>query len=321
MAEPLNATFFAFKKRERGGVLIGASITFVVLAVVLYAALMALVWVALGQNPFEMSQLAAQAQANPEAIQQMMSPGNVAILVLIYLVFMFAFCVLFAAYEAACLRWMIRGETKGLFGLALDEDTWRVYGIYWVWFIGFIVGGLAFLLFTAILGGTIAVTAGANSPVMLVLPLLFFIVPIYVSTRLAPAAATAVAERRFAFFDAWTTSRDRFWALFGAFFLLWLVYMIIACGISVAWLSWAVGPRLVEIFTAGGSDPTAVSIALNQAIADAMMAPGGMLVYIGVTVVSYLIALFFYVALFGVNARAAQAALEEGKISPDATPD
>jgi len=321
MAEPLNATFFAFKKRERGGVLIGASITFVVLAVVLYAGLMALVWVALGQNPFEMSQLAAQAQANPEAIQQMMSPGNVALLVLIYLVFTFAFCVLFAAYEAACLRWMIRGETKGLFGLALDEDTWRVYGIYWVWFIGFIVGGLAFLLFTAILGGTIAVTAGANSPVMLVLPLLFFIVPIYVSTRLAPAAATALAERRFAFFDAWTTSRGRFWALFGAFFLLWLVYMIIACGISVAWLSWAVGPRLVEIFTAGGSDPTAVSIALNQAIADAMTAPGGMLVYIGVTVVSYLIALFFYVALFGVNARVAQAALEEGKISPDATPD
>lgn len=317
MAEPLNATFFAFKKRERGGVLTGASIAFAVLAIVLYAALLGFIWFALGQNPLEMSQMAAQAQADPEAIQQMMSPGNIAIMVLVYLIFTFAICVLFAAYEAACLRWMIRGETKGFFGLALDDDTWRVYGIYWVWFVGFIIGAIAFLIIMGILGATIAATAGADSPVMLILPLLFFIVPIYLCTRLAPAAATAIAERRFAFFDAWSTSSDRFWALFGAFFLLWLIYMLLVCGITVAWLSWAVGPRLAEIF-AGGSDPTAASIAINQATMDAMSAPAGMLIYAGVTMATWIIAIMFYIALFGVNARAAVAALEEGKITPEA---
>lgn len=317
MAEPLNATFFAFKKRERGGVLTGASIAFAVLAIVLYAALLGFIWFALGQNPLEMSQMAAQAQADPEAIQQMMSPGNIAIMVLVYLIFTFAICVLFAAYEAACLRWMIRGETKGFFGLALDDDTWRVYGIYWVWFVGFIIGAIAFLIIMGILGATIAATAGADSPVMLILPLLFFIVPIYLCTRLAPAAATAIAERRFAFFDAWSTSSDRFWALFGAFFLLWLIYMLLVCGITVAWLSWAVGPRLAEIF-AGGSDPTAASIAINQATMDAMSAPGGMLIYAGVSMATWIIAIMFYIALFGVNARAAVAALEEGKITPEA---
>lgn len=317
MAEPLNATFFAFKKRERGGVLTGASIAFAVLAIVLYAALLGFIWFALGQNPLEMSQMAAQAQADPEAIQQLMSPGNIAIMVLVYLIFTFAICVLFAAYEAACLRWMIRGETKGFFGLALDDDTWRVYGIYWVWFVGFIIGAIAFLIIMGILGATIAATAGADSPVMLILPLLFFIVPIYLCTRLAPAAATAIAERRFAFFDAWSTSSDRFWALFGAFFLLWLIYMLLVCGITVAWLSWAVGPRLAEIF-AGGSDPTAASIAINQATMDAMSAPGGMLIYAGVSMATWIIAIMFYIALFGVNARAAVAALEEGKITPEA---
>jgi len=317
MAEPLNATFFAFKKRERGGVLTGASIAFAVLAIVLYAALLGFIWFALGQNPLEMSQMAAQAQADPEAIQQMMSPGNIAIMVLVYLIFTFAICVLFAAYEAACLRWMIRGETKGFFGLALDDDTWRVYGIYWVWFVGFIIGAIAFLIIMGILGATIAATAGADSPVMLILPLLFFIVPIYLCTLLAPAAATAIAERRFAFFDAWSTSSDRFWALFGAFFLLWLIYMLLVCGITVAWLSWAVGPRLAEIF-AGGSDPTAASIAINQATMDAMSAPGGMLIYAGVSMATWIIAIMFYIALFGVNARAAVAALEEGKITPEA---
>jgi len=319
MAEPLNATFFAFKKRERGGVLIGASIAFVVLAVALYAALAGLVWLVLGQSPIEMSQMATQAQVDPAAVQSMMTPGNVALLVLLYLVFVFVLCVLFAAYEAACLRWMIRGETKGLFGLALDDDTWRIYGIYWVWFLLIMLGSIAFLIVMAILGGVIASTAGADSPVMFVLPLLFFIVPIYFSTRLAPAAATAVAERRFAFFDAWTTSSDRFWALFGAFFLLWLVYILLTCALSLGWLSWAVGPRLMEIFAAS-SDPAAMSIAINQATMEAMTAPGGMLIYLGVSAVTWIIAIIFYVALFGVNARAAQAALEEGKISVDAEP-
>ena len=32
MAEPLNATFFAFRKRERGGVLLRATLAYVVIA-------------------------------------------------------------------------------------------------------------------------------------------------------------------------------------------------------------------------------------------------------------------------------------------------
>ena len=39
--QALNATFFAFRKRERGGVLVGASIAFVVLAVLLGGAFIA----------------------------------------------------------------------------------------------------------------------------------------------------------------------------------------------------------------------------------------------------------------------------------------
>jgi hypothetical protein len=36
MANPLNATFYAFKKRERGGVLIGATLTYAVVMIVLF---------------------------------------------------------------------------------------------------------------------------------------------------------------------------------------------------------------------------------------------------------------------------------------------
>src|SRR5262249_47612508 len=50
------------------------------------------------------------------------------------LLLMIPLFILLAAYEAACLRWMIRGEAPGLCGLTLDADVWRVYGVYWCWF-------------------------------------------------------------------------------------------------------------------------------------------------------------------------------------------
>lgn len=31
-----------------------------------------------------------------------------------------------AAFEAACLRWLVRGQTSGLFGFSFGKDTWNV---------------------------------------------------------------------------------------------------------------------------------------------------------------------------------------------------
>ncbi len=48
MAGPLKATFFAFRKRERSGVLLGATIAFVIGLAVLLGAFVALFWSSLG---------------------------------------------------------------------------------------------------------------------------------------------------------------------------------------------------------------------------------------------------------------------------------
>jgi hypothetical protein len=73
------------------------------------------------------SQAAMAGQTDPDVIAQMMSPAALGGVMLIYLVFLFAFFVLTAAFEAACLRWLIRGESGGGFlGLQLGADTWRV---------------------------------------------------------------------------------------------------------------------------------------------------------------------------------------------------
>lgn len=307
MAEPLKATFFAFRKREQNGVLLKTSIAFVVILIALYAVFAGIVWAIFGSS----GDLAGLLQDDPEAIAAIMSPGNIAWSMLGYLILLFSLFILLAAFEAGCLRWMVRGETKGLFGLALDDDTWRVYGIYWVWFLAFFLGFIAISVFAGLFRAMVG-----DSPLIIAVPILAVLTPIVLGVRLAPAAATAIAERRFAFFDAWKVSHDRFWALFGSFLLLWLIYLLLACAISGGWMYWALGPHLADIMAAR-DDPMAMSMAVNEAIEAALSAPGALAVYIGIQLVSLLIAMVFYVTLFGVNARAAVAALEEGKIEPE----
>jgi hypothetical protein len=316
MAEPLNATFFAFRKRE-GALLVGASIMFSALFLLLLGAYLAISVMLTGQNLGDLMRVISDAESNPSAVEGVFSPSALIGLVLALLAFVFLVCILAASYEAACLRWLIRGEKKGVFGLSLDADTWRVYGIYWVWLIFGVVGLIAFFVFMAVVGAMLGALLGDAA--VFVLPALFFVMPIYFTVRLAPAAATAVATRRFVFFEAWSVSSDRFWALFGAFFLLWLIFTILSTALTLGLLAWGLGgDGLQRLFAQAATDPSAFSAAADRAQLDLMMGASTTLGFWAVQFVSYLLSIVFYVALFGVNARAAQAALEEGKIEQEA---
>jgi hypothetical protein len=216
MAEPLNATFFAFRKRERGGVLMRASLAFVIAALVLYAAFIAVFWTQLAPIISWYADLIATmagGQYDPNAMAGMTLPAGIGFVALGAIVWLFFFCVLFAAYEAACLKWMIHGETGGFMGLSLGADTWRVYGTYWLWFllyIGFsIVMGILLGVFMMVFAAN-ALGGGADpSSVLLALPVYYVVqygLMIYFGVRFAPAAATSVARRKFSFFQAWTVT-------------------------------------------------------------------------------------------------------------------
>ncbi len=321
--QPLRATFFAFQKRERGGVLTSASIAFIVGAIILYVVFLGGLFLVAGINPFELGALAMQAETDPAALERLGSPSTIAGILLLYLVFIFVICVWFAAYEAACLRWMIKGEQKGPFGFSLDADTWRVYGTYWAWLIFVVLGLIALMIILGVLSAVLGVLLGQNGATsgatagLAMLPLIAVLVPIYFATRFAPAAAASVAQGRFKFFDAWKVSKGRFWALFGAFFLLWLVYIVVAIGLTCGWLAFTLGPSAAEIMSQS-SDPATMSLAINQAMMDALGTPMGIATYIAVQLLTMAVALIFYVSMFGINARAAQAALEEGKLTPAA---
>lgn len=317
--QPLNATFFAFRKRERGGVLLGATIAYAIIAIIAAGAFLALNARAFADYMAWTMSLGQQGEVDPNnPFAAMSPPQSVMALGGWYFLFLIFFYLLLAAYEAACLRWMIRGETKGLFGLALDGDTWRVYFTYWVWFLLLIA--FYIVVGVVVVGAVVGASAGAQGspdalaamgPAAILIVLAVCLLVIYFGVRLAPAAATSVAKRRFAFFDAWTVTKGRFWALLGAFVLLWLMYFVgvmVLSGVA----GFAMGTGMMSQMQTG-AEPASPEDAMALFASPSVWIP--LVICYGLMIVG---AFVFYVALFGINARAALAAIEEGKIAPAA---
>jgi hypothetical protein len=134
---------------------------------------------------------------------------------------------------------------------------------------------------------------------------------LWIGVRLAPAAATSIARKRFAFFDAWKVSKGRFWALLGAFLLLYIMMMV------AFFILYAVGAGAVVVglmSQMGAMNETATP---EQVLA--LFAQPQVLIPLALLWLAMLAGYFVWkVAVFGVNARAASLALEEGRITAEA---
>lgn len=220
---------------------------------------------------------------------------------------------------------MIRGEKSGPLNLYFGADMWRVYATYWVWFLFFVCSAIAFGIVMFVLGLTAGAAGGKDNAALAGLVVLigcvaWFVAWIYVAVRLAPAAAASIGAGHFAPLKAWNVSRERFWALFGSFLLLFVIYVVAAIVVGAI----AMGPFYAAIFsgvdwTQANSDPTAFSESYQAASMAAMQKllsnPTTWALYFGGQIVAWVVALVFYVLLYGVNARAVQAALAEGKLA------
>ena len=119
------------------------------------------------------------------------------------LLLMLVYGVLFASYEAACQRWMVRGERGGFFGLTLGADTWRVWFGYWIWFFLMIGFSMLTVVVTTMVGGGAVFAMTGQSDGNVGLAILFVILVcfallglwIWVAVRLAPGAATSARPR------------------------------------------------------------------------------------------------------------------------------
>ncbi|MEZ5995927.1 MAG: hypothetical protein R3C25_09235 [Hyphomonadaceae bacterium] len=322
--QALNATFFAFAKRDRGGVLAGATVAFAIAAAVLVAVFAALFWSSLlPLISWYGEVIRASATNDTAAIENLGFPAQFFGFFGGLLLWLFPFYILCAAYEAACLRWMIHGETEGFMGLSLAAPTWRVWGCYWMWFLLNMAFSIVMSIVMMAVMGALAVGSGGNASVtVMALPFFYLLqygLMIYFGVRFAPAAATTIARRRFSFFDAWAVTKDRFWALFGSFLLLYVGYMLVSLLLVAGWFVSVLGSSAPDL--GAMQDPAQFSEALTEILGNylrSFMQPRNWIIIGVLQVLGLIAATVFYVAMYGVNARAALAALEEGKIKPAA---
>jgi hypothetical protein len=175
-----------------------------------------------------------------------------------------------------------------------------------------------------VLGAIGAAVGGKDNPGPAVLVVFagciaWFVAWIFVAVRLAPASGASIGAGHFAPLKAWSVSRGRFWALFGAFLLIFLIYLA-AC-IIVG--SVTMGAYFATVFngvdwTKMSSDPAGWSQAYQSAVLEGMRkmwsSPATIALYVGGQIVFYVLALTIYVLCYGVNARAVRVALDEGKL-------
>lgn len=317
MAAPLNATFFTLSPRPRAA-LVPATVAAMAILALIIGAFVAINW-GFFASMFELLQT-QQEPSEEEAFRMM---GGVFGVLGTALLLLIPAYILLASYEAACLRWMIRGETPGFFGLTLDADTWRVYGVYWAWFVGHMVVGMALsiVMMPVMMMSMGDLMSNPDPNAMLSfqlrtqIPLMLAqnVVLIFLGVRLSPAAATSVARRRFSFFEAWTVTSGRFWPLLGAWVVLWLIFAVIYTAVFAA----AYGTVLLEIAPLVWQSATSPTMEGIEDLSEIFMSPR-MIWSVAAGYGGGIIAAFLYALMsFGVNARTAMAALEEGKITED----
>ncbi|MGQ0531298.1 MAG: hypothetical protein ACT4OF_01230 [Caulobacteraceae bacterium] len=314
---PLEATLHAFKKRNRRFVLTGAAIAYYVLVLLVGAAFLALTWgqwrQVIAWYMGILGSISSGGEPGPPPQQVILS------LAPYYLAGIPIGLLLFAAFEAACLRWLVRGEAGGgLFGLRLDADTWRVFGVYWLWIAYFLCVVIAIAVFYGLLaafgalGGAarfIAILIGALAPIGIVALL------IWGGVLFAPAAATSIGRRKLTFLSARRVSAPRYWPLLTSFFLVIVGYLIASTIVSTILqipINAAMAP-VMQAMLSGGDGAEALRL-----MQDVLLTPLMVTLLVVSVLISFVLATVYYIALFGVNARAFEAAAQAGDVTPSA---
>ncbi|WP_022696629.1 hypothetical protein [Euryhalocaulis caribicus] len=144
--------------------------------------------------------------------------------------------------QGAILRPLTReGGNGGNLGLKIGMDELRLFLLSLLFAAGLMAIYLAIFIVGMVLGlaagliGQATETGGVLSIAAIILVTISALCALlYFSVRLSPIFAAAVGERRFAIAEAWRMTRGRFWEIFGAYVLAFLLTIAFAFAIWIA---------------------------------------------------------------------------------------
>lgn len=198
-------------------------------------------WQSLAEWFLAVQQLENNSNPVPEEVFALMFGGLGKLMPLILVASLLGW-VVWAVFEVASQKRYLFGETFSL-GFGGDELRMMVVGLLWGLMsavIFLIPGILIFSAFGILMGtgvdGMDDRTAGRFIAFFFSgfgLMLLFFLLYVFIATRLSPCFALTVKEKGIRFLDAWTVSRGRFWPILGAYVIIAIVVSILSQAVSM----------------------------------------------------------------------------------------
>lgn len=165
---------------------------------------------------------------------------------------------------AALYRSMVFGASEGwVLGLKIGMDEVRVFAVSFVCSLALMAPYLACMFAAALVGGIVMAITRSPAGMFAGAPLYLASVPlmIWVGIRLCEAVPASVGEKRFVIFESWSMTKGRFWSLFLAYLL---VFVIVAAAELVLFMLVGVAVSVTIAASAGGSietiDPSTLDV-------------------------------------------------------------
>lgn len=222
-------------------------------------------------------------------------------------VYVLFFIGLIVIYTAA-LRAATRPEEDAFAYLRLGMDELRMLGVGVILFIAFMILYFGMSLVVGLLAGILAVAARGSVAVPIISVILsvfvMFAVLIFFQVRFSLVFALTMLRGRIVIGESWQITRGRFWTLFGAYLVL---FLIIAVTMTVLFMV-TMGPYFADLSRAGLS-PGGMQ-ALQQRQLERQFGPVGVMTLVG-WVLGALIGVFWIALGAGAAGTAAIDLLDE----------
>jgi hypothetical protein len=155
--------------------------------------------------------------------------------------------ILFVILMTAAQRAVLRPADKGLFYLKLGMDELRMLALTIILVILFYVGLVVAVGVLAV--GAVALGRAAAVVLMIVGIVALLALAIWLEVRLSLAFPLTLLRRRIIIGESWRLTRGRFWTLFGAYLVLFVVFLVLWSVVA----SLTAGSYLAEVMRAAGN--------------------------------------------------------------------